>query len=211
MIQFLMPRVYTAEELGELSEASANRFVSDRHRAEEELGSHYHDCYNLFALESKGQPLLVDGLLSALRNMDRPTVSEDDFKSSSRSAPMAKLSVPKPRAKTGINDEGSVPMAKRPSPKLALPERSVMFCSAPMAKHPGPKRLTCRSNSSFCSVPMAKHPVPKPDAINVPHELGIQFQGPMRICQASCFDDPLPAFMPQLQDLHRRDFPPRRR
>ena len=189
MIQFLMPRVYTAEELGELSEASANRFVSDRHRAEEELGSHYHDCYNLFALESKGQPLLVDGLLSALRNMDRPTVSEDDFKSSSRSAPMAKLSVPKPRAKTGINDEGSVPMAKRPSPKLALPERSVMFCSAPMAKHP----------------------VPKPDAINVPHELGIQFQGPMRICQASCFDDPLPAFMPQLQDLHRRDFPPRRR
>lgn len=45
MIQFLMPRVYTVEELGELSKASSDRFVSDRHRAEEELSSHYHDCF----------------------------------------------------------------------------------------------------------------------------------------------------------------------
>lgn len=96
MSQFLMPRVYTVEELGELSKASTDRFVSDRHRAEEELSSHYHDCFeksyddisralyqtdNLFALKNKGQPLLIDGLLSILRNMDRPTVSEDDFKS----------------------------------------------------------------------------------------------------------------------------------
>lgn len=96
MSQFLMPRVYTVEELGELSKASTDRFVSDRHRAEEELSRHYHDCFeksyddisralyqtdNLFALKSKGQPLLIDGLLSILRNMDRPTVSEDDFKS----------------------------------------------------------------------------------------------------------------------------------
>lgn len=90
-----MPRVYSAEELGELSKASTNRFVSDRHRAEKELSSHYHDCFeksyndisrvfaqtdNLFALKSKGKRLLIDGLLSVLRNMDRPTVSEDDFK-----------------------------------------------------------------------------------------------------------------------------------
>lgn len=96
MSQFLMPRVYTVKELGELSKASTDRFVSDRHRAEEELSSHYHDCFeksyndisralyqtdNLFALKSNGQPLLIDGLLSVLRNMDRPTVSEDDFKS----------------------------------------------------------------------------------------------------------------------------------
>ena len=96
MSQFLMPRVYTVEELEELSKTSMDRFVSDRHRAEEELSSHYHDCFeksyndisrvlsqtdNLFALKSKGQPLLIEGLLSVFRNMDRPTVSEDDFKS----------------------------------------------------------------------------------------------------------------------------------
>lgn len=96
MSKVIFPKVYTAEELEELSKASTDRFVSDRHRAEKELSSYYHDRFeesyrdisralsrtdNLFALESKGRPLLVDGFLSVLRNMDRPTVSEDDFKS----------------------------------------------------------------------------------------------------------------------------------
>ena len=63
-----------------------------------------------------------------------------------------------------------------------------------MAKRPGPKPNAAMAVKTSSSVPMAKRPGPKPVAINVPHELGIQFQGPMRICQASCFDDPLPAF-----------------
>ncbi len=95
MGQFAMPRIYTVGELEKLSKAGTDRFVLDRRRAEEELSSHYHDCFeesyaavsrvlsqtdNLFSLERKGQPLLIDGLLAVLRNMDRPTVSEDDFK-----------------------------------------------------------------------------------------------------------------------------------
>lgn len=89
-----MPRTYSQEELKDLSKALMDKFVSDRFRAEEELSGHYHRCFkesyaavsrvlsqtdNLFSLESNGRPLLIDGFLSVLRNMDRPTVSEVEW------------------------------------------------------------------------------------------------------------------------------------
>ena len=56
---------------------------------------------------------------------------QTDAGSSSRSAPIAKLSVPKPRAKSGINDEGSVPMANSQVETLNISAKS----SQPFGTH----------------------------------------------------------------------------
>ena len=56
---------------------------------------------------------------------------QTDAGSLSRSAPMARLSVSEPRAKSGINDEGSAPMAKHPGPKLGISDVAEIFVRYP--------------------------------------------------------------------------------
>ena len=95
MVAMQQPKIYSKEELGNMSEKMTAEFVRDRHLAEERLADYYHVAFveakekasevlgrtdNLKSLADNGQELLVGGYLQILRNMDRPTVSEDDFK-----------------------------------------------------------------------------------------------------------------------------------
>ena len=89
------PKTYSDSELEALSRRMVAEFVRNRHDAEARLAERYHlafaeakasavevfektgDLKNLF---TAGQELLAGGYLQTLRNMSRPTVSEDDFK-----------------------------------------------------------------------------------------------------------------------------------
>lgn len=90
------PRVYSDAELAREADRMAQEFAQERARAEAELARYYHERFaeafeqarevmartrDLARLAEEGRGLLADGLLPVLRSMDRPTVSEDDFKS----------------------------------------------------------------------------------------------------------------------------------
>lgn len=90
------PKTYSEDELDTMSKNMIEEFVRNRHRAEDDLAAYYHSAFtvakasasevldktaNLKDLVSNGQELLIGGYLQTLRSMNRPTVSEDDFKS----------------------------------------------------------------------------------------------------------------------------------
>lgn len=91
-----LPKRYTWLELVEMSLTMTEDFVRARHEAENHLAERYHESFEkalkdveavfkrteaLRSLSSEsGQELLISGYLQTLRNMCRPTVSEDDFK-----------------------------------------------------------------------------------------------------------------------------------
>lgn len=108
---FIMPRMYTEDELGQLARKSAFIFMRKRHMDEAMLATAYHECFedsyakaeyvlartnNLFKLEECGRALLAEGYLPVLRYMDCPTVSNDDFRALSGTGTSAasKLSNP---------------------------------------------------------------------------------------------------------------------
>ena len=89
------PRVYGDDELAREADRMAREFALEREREEAELARYYHERFteafeqaaevmgrtgDLARLAEEGRGLLADGLLPVLRSMDRPTVSEDDFK-----------------------------------------------------------------------------------------------------------------------------------
>ena len=93
-----MPRLYDEGELCAMAARLTAEFVEERRRSEEALAAFYHDAFvkalesvdavldrtgDLTRLREDGARLLAEGMLPTLRNMDRPTVSEDDFKSMS--------------------------------------------------------------------------------------------------------------------------------
>lgn len=90
-----MPRLYDEGELCAMAARLTAEFVEERRRSEEALAAFYHDAFvkalesvdavldrtgDLTRLREDGARLLAEGMLPTLRNMDRPTVSEDDFK-----------------------------------------------------------------------------------------------------------------------------------
>lgn len=96
MVSMKMPRRYDESELTEISKSLAADFARSRHRSEEQTAAFYHDAFaeaskgvekvfdgtdDLNRLVEEGKALLVEGYLYVLRNMLRPTVSQDDFAS----------------------------------------------------------------------------------------------------------------------------------
>lgn len=88
-----MPRLYDEGELCAMAARLTAEFVEERRRSEEALAAFYHDAFvkalesvdavldrtgDLTRLREDGARLLAEGMLPTLRNMDRPTVSEDD-------------------------------------------------------------------------------------------------------------------------------------
>lgn len=91
----LMPRIYGDDELREAAVKLKAEFNAERRAAERELAEFYHNSFSeafddvaeilsrssdLSKLDESGKGLLMDGYLPVMRSMDRPTVSDDDFK-----------------------------------------------------------------------------------------------------------------------------------
>lgn len=91
-----LPRTLSAAELELRAREGTEAFVRERFANERSTSTAYHRFFeqarhaaeralsetnDLLGLRESGKPLLEEGLLYVLRAMDRPTVSEDDFKS----------------------------------------------------------------------------------------------------------------------------------